>query len=77
MMIFDITCAGAFMNAIDTAAKSDARNRVRDQAVEKAPEIDMGHIFVGEKSSFYDISDDLPWFEGSSNGLLAGDSEKG
>ncbi len=33
----------------------------------------MGHIFVGEKSDFYDITDKLPQFEGSSDGELAGD----
>lgn len=33
----------------------------------------MGHIFVGEKSDFYEISDDLPQFEGSSNGQLVND----
>ena len=33
----------------------------------------MGHIFVGEKSDYYEISDDLPQFEGSSEGGLAGD----
>jgi len=33
----------------------------------------MGHIFVGEKSDFYGISDDLPQFEGSSKGQLADD----
>ena len=33
----------------------------------------MGHIFVGEKSDFYDICDDLPQFEGSSDGTLEGD----
>ncbi len=33
----------------------------------------IGHIFVGEKSSFYEISDELPQFAGSSDGQLAGD----
>ena len=33
----------------------------------------MGHIFVGEKLDFYDISDDLPQFVGSSNGQLVDD----
>jgi len=33
----------------------------------------IGHIFVGEKSDFYEISDDLPQFEGSSSGALADD----
>lgn len=32
-----------------------------------------GHIFVGEKSDFYDIQDDLPKFEASSNGELVND----
>ena len=33
----------------------------------------MGHIFVGEKADFYDIADDLPQFEGSSQGELVND----
>lgn len=33
----------------------------------------MGHIFVGEKSDFYQINDVLPQFEGSSNGELVND----
>ena len=33
----------------------------------------MGHIFVGEKSDFYEITDDLPQFEGSSDGQMEGD----
>ena len=33
----------------------------------------IGHIFVGEKGDFYNLSDDLPKFEGSSNGALEGD----
>jgi len=33
----------------------------------------IGHIFVGEKSDFYNLSDDLPKFEGSSDGALEGD----
>ncbi|MGI9450931.1 MAG: GFA family protein [Geminicoccaceae bacterium] len=33
----------------------------------------MGHIFVGEKPEFYEISDNLPQFEGSSHGQLADD----
>ncbi|MDX1405225.1 MAG: GFA family protein [Woeseiaceae bacterium] len=33
----------------------------------------MGHIFVGEKADFYEIDDDLPRFQGSSDGKLAGD----
>ena len=33
----------------------------------------IGHIFVGEKSDFYDITDDLPQYEASSDGELAGD----
>ncbi len=33
----------------------------------------MGHIFVGEKGDFYDLSDDLPKFEASSDGALEGD----
>lgn len=33
----------------------------------------IGHIFVGEKCDFYEISDGFPRFEGSSNGKLAGD----
>jgi hypothetical protein len=28
---------------------------------------------VGEKPDFYDIADDLPQFEGSSNGVLVND----
>jgi len=33
----------------------------------------IGHIFIGEKSNFYEISDELPQFEGSSDGQLADD----
>ena len=33
----------------------------------------IGHIFVGEKMDFYEIDDDLPQFEGSSDGELVGD----
>ena len=33
----------------------------------------IGHIFVGEKCDFYEITDGLPQFEGSSDGALAGD----
>ena len=33
----------------------------------------MGHIFVSEKPLFYDITDDLPQFGGSSKGALSGD----
>ena len=33
----------------------------------------MGHIFVGEKADFYQITDDLPQFEASSEGQLPGD----
>ena len=33
----------------------------------------MGHIFTGEKSDFYDLSDELPKFEASSDGALEGD----
>lgn len=33
----------------------------------------IGHIFVSEKCDFYDITDDLPQFAGSSEGKLAGD----
>lgn len=33
----------------------------------------IGHIFVGEKSDFYEIDDDLPQFEGSSDGELVDD----
>lgn len=33
----------------------------------------MGHIFVGEKSDFYEIVDDLPQYEGSSHGELVND----
>ncbi|KKN84871.1 hypothetical protein LCGC14_0283960 [marine sediment metagenome] len=34
----------------------------------------MGHIFVGEKADFYEISDPLPQFEKSSDGALKDDS---
>ena len=34
----------------------------------------MGHIFVGEKADFYEISDPLPQFEKSSDGALMDDS---
>jgi hypothetical protein len=33
----------------------------------------IGHIFVAEKCDFYEISDGLPQFAGSSDGKLAGD----
>lgn len=33
----------------------------------------MGHIFVAEKSDFYEITDSLPQFEGSSDGELVND----
>lgn len=33
----------------------------------------MGHIFVGEKAGFYEITDDAPQFEASSNGKLVND----
>ena len=33
----------------------------------------IGHILVGEKSDFYEITDDLPQFAGSSNGVLVDD----
>lgn len=33
----------------------------------------MGHIFVSEKPDFYEITDDLPQFEQSSNGELVND----
>jgi len=33
----------------------------------------IGHIFVGEKTDFYEIDDDLPQFEGSSDGELVDD----
>ena len=33
----------------------------------------MGHIFVGEKSDFYEITDGLPQFDASSDGELDGD----
>ncbi len=33
----------------------------------------MGHIFVSEKPDFYDIADDLPQFEQSSEGQLKDD----
>lgn len=33
----------------------------------------MGHIFVGEKPDFYDVTDDLPQFQRSSKGQLADD----
>lgn len=33
----------------------------------------IGHIYVGEKSDFYEITDGLPQFPGSSNGQLVGD----
>lgn len=34
----------------------------------------IGHIFVGEKFDFYEITDDVPQFEASSDGALPGDS---
>ncbi len=33
----------------------------------------IGHIFVGEKPDFYELTDDVPQFEGSSDGKLEGD----
>lgn len=33
----------------------------------------MGHIYVSEKPDFYEITDDLPQFEQSSNGELVND----
>lgn len=33
----------------------------------------IGHIFVGEKPDFYQITDDLPQFDGSSGGQLVDD----
>lgn len=33
----------------------------------------IGHIFVGEKPDFYDIVDELPQFEASSDGALVDD----
>lgn len=33
----------------------------------------LGHIFVAEKCDFTDLADDLPKFEGSSEGALDGD----
>ncbi len=33
----------------------------------------MGHIFVGEKPDFYEITDDNPQFKNSSDGDLIGD----
>lgn len=32
-----------------------------------------GHIFVGEKQDFYEITDEHPQFQESSNGQLAND----
>ncbi len=33
----------------------------------------IGHIFTAEKLDFYEITDDLPRFDGSSDGALEGD----
>lgn len=33
----------------------------------------LGHIFVGEKPDHYELTDDLPKFEGSSDGQIPGD----
>jgi len=33
----------------------------------------LGHIFVAERSDFYDITDDLPQFPASSDGGFEGD----
>ena len=33
----------------------------------------IGHIFVAEKAQFYDITDEIPQFPGSSMGQLDGD----
>ena len=34
----------------------------------------IGHIFVASKSDYYEITDGMPQFEGSSDGNLEGDS---
>ena len=36
----------------------------------------IGHIFVSEKSDFYEITDDIPQFQESSNGKISGDTCK-
>ncbi len=33
----------------------------------------IGHIFVADKTDFYEITDEIPQFEGSSDGKLEGD----
>jgi hypothetical protein len=33
----------------------------------------LGHIFVAEKADFHELFDDLPKFEGSSEGAFEGD----
>lgn len=33
----------------------------------------IGHIFTGEKGDFYELTDDAPKFDGSSDGALPGD----
>jgi hypothetical protein len=33
----------------------------------------IGHIFVGEKCDFYEITDSLPQYQGSSDGALVND----
>ena len=47
----------------------------RTRPQNSAPE--LGHIFVGEKPDFYEISDGLPQFEGSSAGYYKQTREPG
>lgn len=54
---FDLDSTGILAGSLDSPTKLET----------------IGHIFVGEKPDFYDITDDLPQFEASSNGELADD----
>ncbi|MGI9270804.1 MAG: GFA family protein [Woeseiaceae bacterium] len=54
---FDLDATGIIAGSLDTPTKLKT----------------IGHIFVGEKSDFYDITDDLPQFHASSDGELVDD----
>lgn len=54
---FDLDATGIIAGCLDTPTRLKT----------------IGHIFVGEKSDYYEITDELPQFEGSSNGELVDD----
>ncbi|WP_264758506.1 GFA family protein [Aestuariirhabdus haliotis] len=54
---FDLDATGIIAGSLDTPDKLKT----------------MGHIFVGEKAGFYEITDNLPQFSGSSNGAFKND----